>query len=127
MQIIIRNFYEDQTDSHWFSMKFIPARKISGDTHNGKKGIPITFNKIVDGNDISLSEWKVMLGGSKQLIAKSEQLQKQLNKIEKSFISAIVEELGFIILEYWELNPNDKRQYKRMVEIRDYVQSHYSE
>lgn len=109
MQIIIRNSFEDTVRTHGFSIKFIPSRNIKGDYNDGRKGIPITFHKLVkqiEGESIEYpSEWKIILGGSKDGIVKAKQLQNELNKREKDFISAVVKELGIIILEYWDLDP----------------------
>ena len=127
MQIIIRNFTEDTTDGHWFSMKFIPSRKIKGDSYGGRKGIPITFTKLTKqmGDEIIEypSDWRVILGSSKE--KKALELQAELNKKEVSFINAVVEELGLIILEYWSLNPNDPIQYRRLEELRKSIESKY--
>lgn len=94
-----------------------------------EKGIPITFHKLVKQIEAEFieypSEWKVILGGSKDGTVKAKQLQNELNKREKDFISAVVKELGIIILEYWDLDPNDSIQYKRLKDIRKYVESKY--
>lgn len=129
MQIIIRNFIEDVTDSHWFSMKFIPARNIKSDSHAGRKGIPIVFEKLTrqSGKETIeyLSDWKVYLGSNPSHVAKANAIMNELNKKERAFISTVIEQLGFVILEYWSLDPNIPSEYNRLREIQEEVESRY--
>ena len=129
MEIIVRNHKEDVHNNfeHWFSMKFIPARNIKFDSYDGRKGIPIVFEILFrqtkDGIEYYPSDWNVFFGGNKQHKALANQVMKELNNREKQFINSVVEQYGLIILEYWELDPDDSDQYKRIREIEKYIES----
>lgn len=97
MQIMIRNQEEDNIP-HNFTMKFTPKigdRKDDKDFyHDGYYGLPISFER-------GSKKWHVDLGPGKKSEAKA--VERKLKKIERKFISSVVDQIGDDILDYWEV------------------------
>lgn len=120
MAILIRNKKEDKI-SHNFTMKFIPKekeRRTNPDfRHDGHYGLPISFTK-------NNKEWYVNIGPSKK--KEAEKIKKSLNKQEKMFITAIVNNIGDDIIDYWNVEDTDTNKgYKELENIVDRILDKY--
>lgn len=110
MKMLIRNQKEDKI-GHSFTMKFIPKekeRRTDPDfRHNGHYGLPIFFTK-------DNKEWYVNIGASKK--KEANKIQKRLNKQEKLFITAVVNDIGDDIIDYWNVKDPDTNKGKQQLE-----------
>lgn len=98
MAILIRNKEERNLGKHGFTMKLRSANRVNDKNfyHDGYFGLPITFKK-------GESDWSVFLGPSREKIKRAEEIYSSLTDEEKSFVTAVVTELGDYIYEYWEV------------------------
>lgn len=97
--IMVRN-HEEHGAGHRFTIKLKPpGRKHHPDfIHDGHFGLPITYEK-------GSNDWNVYLGTEKSKVKKAQRIEEQvLTREEKAFITAFVNEVGDLAIEYWNVN-----------------------
>ena len=120
MAVLIRNKKEDKI-THSFTMKFIPkTRERKKDPmfrHDNHYGLPISFSK----ND---KNWYVNIGVSNK--KEAQRIQSKLTKMEKEFITAVVNDIGDEIIDYWNVEDiNTDKGYKELENIVDRIRDKY--
>lgn len=103
-------------------MKFIPSGFRKDDkyfNHDGHYGLPVSFTR-------KDKDWKVNFGPGKKSINDAKAAMNNLTRKEKKFITAVVDNIGDDILDYWQVkNPNTKEGIKELDNIVKRIEDKY--